>query len=143
MIAYPDTSFLVSLYTLDTNSEAAAKKMGRPLGAIFLSHLTELELTNALQQRIFRKELKATQVQAATRLFQADLHEGVYEPRPVATGAVYERALRLSRKWTATMGVRTLDILHVAIALEMKVDGILTFDRLQAKLARAEGLEIF
>jgi predicted nucleic acid-binding protein len=140
--AYPDTSFLVSLYTLDANSEAAAKKMRQPMSALFLSDLTELELTNAFEQRIFRKELKAAQVQAASRFFRADLQHGIYGSKPVGTGAVYERALKLSRKWTSSMGVRTLDILHVAIALEMKVNAILTFDRLQAKLAEAEGLKL-
>jgi predicted nucleic acid-binding protein len=139
---YPDTSFLVSLYTPDANSIQAAHKMRTPHTVFLTSDLAELELMNALQQRLFRKELKATEVQLAQKAFQEDIEEGVFQRKPMGTGAVYARALRLSRKWTATLGTRTLDILHVAIALELGADVLFTFDRQQSKLAHAEGLKV-
>jgi len=97
---------------------------------------------NALQQRLFRKELKATEIQLARKAFQEDMEGGVFQRKPVGIGAVYAQALRLSRKWTATLGTRTLDILHVAIALELGADVFFTFDRQQSKLAHAEGLKV-
>lgn len=143
MNVYPDTSFLASLYILDANSTLAAGKMQAQLGAIFfLSDLAELELMNALEQRLVRKELRAGHVQSAQLAFRGDLEQGVFQRKPVEIGAVYERALRLSRKWTSTLGTRTLDILHVAMALELGADRFYTFDRQQSKLAVAEELKV-
>jgi len=140
---YPDTSFLVSLYVLDANSPQAARKMRDPHAVFLLSDLAELELMNALQQRLFRKELKAVEIQASQTAFKEDLQAGVFQRRPVGTGVLYGRALQLSRKWTATLGTRTLDLLHVAFALELRADMFFTFDRQQSKLAHAEGLKVF
>jgi len=140
---YPDTSFLVALYVPDANSAEAVRRMQEQTGATFLlSDLAELELTNALQQRLFRKELKTAEIQAAQRAFREDLEQGVWQRQSAEAGVVYERALRLAAKWTATLGTRTLDILHVAIALELGAVFFYTFDKRQARLARAERLKI-
>jgi predicted nucleic acid-binding protein len=53
---------------------------------------------------------------------------------------MFERAQALAGKHTGRLGVRSLDILHVAVALELQAEAFLTFDRRQARLARAEGL---
>lgn len=53
---------------------------------------------------------------------------------------VYETAHTLSRRHTAKLGARTLDILHVAMALELGAPAFYTFDRRQSRLAQAEGL---
>lgn len=144
MKIYADTSFLASLYTPDANSADAARRMrAEPHATVLISDLAELELVNALQQRLFRKELGAAQIRLAQKAFREDSEQGIFQRRPVETGAVYERALRLARKWTSTLGTRTLDLLHIALALEMGSDGIYTFDQQQSKLARAEGLKLY
>jgi predicted nucleic acid-binding protein len=43
---------------------------------------------------------------------------------------------------TPSLGCRTLDVLHVASALELAKTGFLTFDTRQRKLARAAGLRL-
>ena len=47
----------------------------------------------------------------------------------------------LARRYGAKLGMRTLDSLHVACALELNAERFWTFDERQAKLARAEGLK--
>jgi predicted nucleic acid-binding protein len=47
----------------------------------------------------------------------------------------------LALKHGSTLGMRTLDSLHVACALELKADRFWTFDERQAKLAKAQGLK--
>jgi len=47
----------------------------------------------------------------------------------------------LARRLGAKLGMRTLDSLHVACALEFKAERFWTFDERQAKLARAMGLK--
>jgi len=137
--AYADTSFLVSLYILDANSEVAAARMVRARLPVFMTQVGELELSNALSLRLFRKELVPSQVKAARALMAADLEQRVIQVKPLS-GVVFDRARQLSRKWTPRLGTRSLDVLHVASALLLKTDTFYTFDRSQGKLAAAEGL---
>ena len=53
----------------------------------------------------------------------------------------WETAIELARKHGPTLGVRTLDSLHVACALELKAERFWTFDERQARLAEAVGLD--
>ncbi len=139
MKAYCDTSFLVSLYTPDANSVPAAHQFSRTRGALLISPLCELELTNALQLRLFRKELTAGEVTAAEAAYRSDLAAGLYSSHPVSA-AVFEKACQLSRKHSSRLGCRSLDILHVAAALVARAKVLHTFDESQRKLAAAERL---
>ena len=139
MKAYCDTSFLVSLYTPDANSVPAARQFGSTHGALLISPLCELELTNALQLRLFRKELTAGEVAAAGEAYRSDLAAGLYSSHPLSA-AVFEKASQLSRKHSGRLGCRSLDILHVAAALIARASVLYTFDENQKKLATAERL---
>jgi predicted nucleic acid-binding protein len=46
----------------------------------------------------------------------------------------------LSQTYSPTLGTRTLDVLHVACALELRMRHFLTFDHKQKQLAEAVGL---
>lgn len=48
----------------------------------------------------------------------------------------------LVRRYGPSLGVRMLDSLHVACALELSAQKFWTFDERQAKLAEAVGLDI-
>jgi len=52
---------------------------------------------------------------------------------------------RIARTWLADigprLGVRTLDTLHVACALQFNAERFWTFDERQAKLAKVTGLK--
>lgn len=78
---------------------------------------------------------------AAARLaaVSGDLASGFFRSTPTPA-IVYDEAVRLSRRHTASIGNRTLDILHVAAALVLGLPTFYTFDRRQAQLAKAEGL---
>jgi len=136
---YLDTGFLVSLYTPDSNSIKAAAYLRKAGGPFAVTLFGELELTNAIQLRVFRGEITVPQAKAARASLEADLVSGVFSLMPTPP-AVYEKAQQLARKHTAALGVRTLDILHVASALELGATAIYTFDRRQAALARIAGL---
>ncbi len=64
MNAYADTSFLVSLYSPDSNSPRAAREVTRHNPSVLLTPLGELELANALELRVYRGEAKASQVRS-------------------------------------------------------------------------------
>ena len=56
-------------------------------------------------------------------------------------GRAWETSIELARRYGPALGVRTLDSLHVACALELRADKFWTFDDRQAKLAEAAGLD--
>lgn len=98
-------------------------------------------MINAIQLRLFRKELNSSEIKAASALFQEDIANGIFSRKPMNVTA-YEQAKRLARRRTSNLGTRTLDILHVASALTLKAEYFATFDRTQKKLASAEGLKL-
>jgi predicted nucleic acid-binding protein len=136
---YADTSFLVSLYTLDANSSAASRFMRGARLPLLFTPLGDLELLNALHLRIFRRELNATEVKSAASLFRVDTEAGVFALKSLPLSA-FERAKRIARDRTPSLGTRTIDVLHVASALVLRADTFCTFDKQQRMLAKAEGL---
>ena len=101
----------------------------------------ELEIANAISLRLFRRELNATEAKAAYSLFQKDVEGGVIQIKPIPN-TVFEGAKQIARRRTQRLGTRTLDVLHVALALQFRTETFYTFDARQAKLAKAEGLAI-
>jgi predicted nucleic acid-binding protein len=139
--AYADTSFLVSLYVLDTNSALAAARMKQAKLPLLLTSLGELELVNAIGLRVFRKEIRSSAAKASLALFKEDLQGGVLLVKLLPASA-FERAKQIAGKRTPRLGTRSLDVLHVASALVLQAESFCTFDARQAKLATAEGLRL-
>jgi predicted nucleic acid-binding protein len=135
LIAYADTGFLVSLYGEDALSTAATK-LAAPHPLFIVTSLVETEFANAVRLRVFRKEWTqhdATMVQA-----HFDQHQAAgFLQSASMNDDVWESASALSRRYSARLGTRTLDVLHVATALALKADVFFTFDKRQRKLAKA------
>ncbi|HZW94137.1 MAG TPA: PIN domain-containing protein [Candidatus Eremiobacteraceae bacterium] len=53
----------------------------------------------------------------------------------------YDICADLARRHGPKLGMKTLDTLQVACALELKAKRFWTFDKRQAKLAKAQGLK--
>jgi len=138
---YADTSFLVSLYCLDAHSAGAVRQVRRSSPAMILTPLTELELANALELRVFRKEASSVEIRAARAEMQKHIQGGFFSivAMPVT---VHELAQRIAFRQTAATGARTLDILHVSSALLLGAERFWTFDARQARLAEDEGLQV-
>ncbi|MBV8451268.1 MAG: type II toxin-antitoxin system VapC family toxin [Deltaproteobacteria bacterium] len=139
MSSYADTSFLVSLYVPDANSAEAARRMQQSLLPVLMTPLGELELVNAVQLRLFRKEIRLSEARAARAAFSADVRDGVFAMQALSQ-EIFVHAIRLASRWTASIGTRSLDIVHVAAAVALRAGMFHTFDGRQRKLARAAGL---
>jgi predicted nucleic acid-binding protein len=139
MRAYPDTSVLVSAYVPEVHSPAAEKVLGDSTLSLILCPLHELEFTNALELAVFRRMMTPAKALAVWKGFEEDVMHWQLRPLPVD---VFARAASLARRHTARYGVRSLDVLHVATAIALEADVLLTFDKRQRRLAKAEKLRV-
>ena len=73
---------------------------------------------------------------------KADLISGDLITIPAPWPEIHLAAERLSERHTDSGGHRSMDILHVATAIELGAKVFLTFDANQKKLAIAEGLTV-
>lgn len=141
LIAYADTSFLASLYGTDANSVQAARQIEALQPNFIVTPFGELEFLTAFEAMAFRRLLSVAELDASMQAFRADLTMGVLTRKPVPPNA-FSRAILLSTLHARTPGSRTLDILQVAIALELNAEVFFTFDKDQARLARRAGLAV-
>lgn len=142
MNAYADTGFVVSLYKLESTSEKAAALMKKLQSTIWISTLSEIELRNAFQLAVFRGEIDKHSAQLKLQLFQQDLRNGNFVVMPVSSSAMHSKTTELIDRHSARIGTRSLDLMHIAIALLLKADAFLSFDLRQRKSAKLEGLKI-
>lgn len=100
------------------------------------------ELTNAIALAKYRGVLSEKAFQEALAALDDDFETGRYLQANLLWRATFVRAATLSREYTPSIGCRSLDVLHVASALELEIDKFMTFDIRQQQLARAAGLRV-
>jgi predicted nucleic acid-binding protein len=136
---YVDSSFIVSLYLPDVHSpEARSRVQGAP--PLILIPLHRAEWAHALGQHQFRGTATPEKVQRAHAQFVSDEAAKLWRDVPFPENA-FELCADLARRYGPKLGMRTLDTLHVACALELKAERFWTFDERQAKLAKAQGMK--
>lgn len=143
MSLYLDSSVVVKLYVPEANSAKVIQfieSRRQPLPAT--RHL-RLEVQTAIRRRVFDRTLSADKARQAIQHFNRDAGLSyVFNDPALDMHEVYGTALNLSRDWAETLGVRTLDILHVATALGLGVTEFITADKRQAKLAEKCGFAV-
>lgn len=142
MSSYADTSFLVSLYGRDVNSRAALALVEQHQPVFTITPFGETEFTNIVFAVTARPGTwTVRQARAIEEDFVSDLQAGVWqwENLPAET---WSRARELARRHAPRLGSRALDTIHVASALALAAEDFYTFDRDQARLARAAGLPV-
>jgi predicted nucleic acid-binding protein len=137
---YADSSFIVSLYIADIHSPSA-HQMSRNCPPIYFTALHFAEWMHALGQQVFRKNLSSAEAKRIEQQLDADQVAGLWLETALPE-RTFDLCADLARRYGPKLGVRTLDSLHVACALELKAEQFWTFDERQAKLAKAEGLKI-
>jgi predicted nucleic acid-binding protein len=98
------------------------------------------EWDHAIGQHQFRGNLTAENGDRLNAQFTSDRTSGLWREVAVPDGA-FDLCADLARRHASKIGMRTLDTLHVACALELKADEFWTFDERQAKLAKAQGMK--
>ncbi len=140
MTIYADSSFLVSIYVQDRHSHLAEELIiSEP--RVWFTPLHYVEWTHAVAQQVFHKKMTAAEAQQTYRDLERDRAAGLWTEIEMPEN-VFDLGADLARRHGPKLGVRTLDSLHVAAALQLKAEQFWTFDERQAKLAKAEGLKI-
>lgn len=148
MIAYPDTSFLCSVYREQEHSERADAYREAMTEPLFFTSLLEFEFIQAIRLQVWlhaadrKKGYSEKEADQMIADWELDVASGGNVLVPNDANAVLRLARTFSLQRTAGGGHRTLDILHVATAVHLGAREFLTFDDRQRKLAAYAGLAL-
>ena len=139
---YVDPSALIKLYFHHPDSASITYWRTRVRGALPVTHHGRAEIVNGLCQAAFRRHITVLALRDALASVDEDFAVGRYVNADVLWRSALRRADDLSREYTPEIGCRSLDVLHVACALELGLPNFLTFDARQRRLARSVGLKL-
>jgi predicted nucleic acid-binding protein len=138
---YVDPSALLKLYLHQPESAAMNAWRAKTKGALPVTHHGRVEVINGICLAAHRREIEAEALADTLASFEEDFTEGLYRQADLLWRATLNRAAELSRAHSPRLGTRSLDVLHVASALELELRLFVTYDNRQAELARAVGLK--
>jgi len=138
---YVDPSALLKLYIHQPESARVSAWRARRKGPLLITHHGRVEVINGICLAAFREYISGEAMDDALSSFEEDFAEGRYVQADLLWRAAFQRAAGLSQRHTATFGCRSLDVLHVASALELELKNFITFDVRQQRLAQAVGLK--
>jgi predicted nucleic acid-binding protein len=139
---YVDPSALLKLYLQEPESRAIAAWRARITGPLIITHHGRVELINAIGLAAFRGLINEKVFHDALAALDDDFEEGRYLQADLLWRATLKRAADMARRFTRTLGCRSLDVLHVASAVELELRVFVTFDERQRELARAVRLKV-
>ena len=138
---YLDTSALVKLYLLESDSHVVQELISAQHDPLPVWELQEMELTNALRLKVFWGEISLTDSNRQLELLEQRKEKGHYYFPDIDRAALFTTFKRLSDD-TPELGCRTLDIMHVACAVQLGPDLFVSFDSRQRQLATKAGLTV-
>jgi predicted nucleic acid-binding protein len=139
---YVDPSALARLYIHQEGSREVAVWRRRRRGTLAVTHHGRTEVVNAICRAAFLGQFDPDGLVQALSDFSADFTLGHLRQADILWRSALDRAAELSRRYTPKLGTRSLDVLHVACALELRFDHFLTFDIRQQQLAASAGLRL-
>jgi predicted nucleic acid-binding protein len=135
MTTYIDTALFVKAYVREHDSAEAIAILDAVGEPFVYSHLHEVEIPNAIRLKRFRGEITKAQESAALRVFKSDVDAGRFERIDYDLGTVFIRAEQLSARFSGELGTRSLDLWHVAAALEVGCTAFASYDMRQRRAA--------
>jgi predicted nucleic acid-binding protein len=138
---YVDPSALARLYIHQEGSREMAGWRRKVHGTLAVTHHGRTEVINAVCRAAFLRQLDVERMGEALSDFDSDFASGHLRQADFLWRAALNRAAELSRRYTPALGTRSLDVLHVACAVELKLAHLLSFDVRQQQLAASAGLK--
>lgn len=138
---YLDTSALLKLYIHEKESASVQQWVMAQDDPLPVWELQQWELMNGLRLKVFWGDITGAQAEKLVDLFEDRMRRGQYYFPSVDRSELTVTFRTLSRQ-TPQMGCRTMDILHVACALQLSPAMFVTFDDRQRALATHAGLPV-
>ena len=138
---YLDTSAFLKLYIREGGSEQVHSIVVAQREPLPVSDFLHVEFLNALRLKVFWGELDSATVEHLIALFDDRVYRGQYVHVPADRVRLLKDFRSLSVH-TQSIGCRSLDILHVASAMQLDVQTFVTFDERQRELAFRAGLAV-
>lgn len=142
MNAYFDTAIIIKLYVREANSSDVVRLVSDFPVPYLLMPWQNIEVLTAIRLKAFRKEINLEEMQASLAAFKEDVRLRRWVGRPYSERRVFELVRDLSDRHAASLGCRTLDLVHVATAIVAGVAIFVTFDERQRTVASLEGLTV-
>lgn len=141
MNTYFDTSYLVALYVPNDHTAAALRYRARAVREpIFFTPLHRLELRTTVRQCARTDLISLVNARAILRHIEEDLDDGTLVHQTLDWIKSLRIAEQLAERLAWSQACRSLDLWHVAAAVETGAKTFVTFDKDQLGLAKAEGL---
>ena len=115
MVAYFDTSILVNVYIPQSTGTQNALDLVRQNAPVVMSEFGLTELKNAVRCFRFRNDINDQQLKTTLQAIDQDLQTQLYDERSLYWPAVYREAELIGDQLTIHFGIRTLDLMHLAI----------------------------
>jgi len=132
----------VKSYVFEADSAEAIAIIEAAGDPLVFSHIHALEIPTAIRLKRFRGEINEAEEASALRAFRADRDAGRLARPDYELAQVFIRAEQLSAKHAGKIGARSLDLLHIAAALESDCTVLASFDERQRKVAAQAGLKV-
>jgi len=139
---YVDPSALARLYIHQEGSREMAAWRAKIRGPLTVTHHGRVEIVNAICRAAFLGQLPADALTESLSDFDSDFAAGHLSQADILWRAALNQAAELSQRHTPKLGTRSLDVLHVACAVELGLTYFLTLDARQRHLAAAAGLKL-
>jgi len=138
---YFDTSYLVALYVPNDHTSAALNYRAKHVsGPMPFTPLHRLELRTVVRQCAYADLISEAEARRVLRNIDDDLDDGTLVHAPLDWTKSLRLAEAVAGRHALKMPCRSLDLWHVAAALEIRADEFVTFDGDQFALAKVEGL---
>ncbi len=138
---YLDTSAFLKLYIREDGSEIVQQCLESQTDPVPMPDILRCEFLNALRLKVYWNELDDSTVDRLLTLFDDRLLRGQYAVVEIDGSRRISDFRQLSAH-TASLGCRTLDVLHVVTALQLSPDRFISFDQRRRSLAAAAGLAV-
>jgi len=140
-VIYLDTSAFLKLYIREEGSAFVQETIESQDNPLPVAEVLQWEFFNALRLKVFWGEMDDATVDHLLALFDDRMRRGQYAVADIDRLRLTSDVREISRH-TGTIGSRSLDVVHVAMAFQLEVDRFVTFDDRQRTLASTVGLPV-
>ncbi len=141
MKTYADTSAVMSLFLGDRHASEARAAFSQA-GTVVWTPWQKVEFGNALRALVCRQTISLKELGGVENAMRQAIEAGLLLPVPLPAYQLWQEAEKLSLLYTPSLGVRTLDLLHVAAARVLRCREFITCDDRQGLLVAKAGLHL-